>query len=156
MTKHVTKKRVGLRIAVGIAIVLSVLFGGLAMVQGASAQTDYYPENETQEPNNETWMDGNENATIDSTVRMVTRVGTFVVGQEAGSGLGSLLVGLLVSGVTIGIIGSSVVGVVGGVVMGVVTIGAMASAGIAPQWVWGIVVFGIGILLSSMLIRIYR
>lgn len=147
-----------------LAIALSLLIGAVVVgmvipqpVAAASTTTtstppDYY--NDSVNVNNESWMEGNENATLDSTIGFVTRIGTFIVGSGGGaSAVGSILTSVVLGGVVLGLLGGATVGIVGGVTVGTLTLGALAAAGMVPVWLWALGVLAVGVVLATIVIR---
>lgn len=119
----------------------------------------YYAENDTT-IDNESYFEGRENATLENTTGMLVRVGPIVFGSGPAQGgvgdAGILLTGLFVGGIALGTVFGSGVGVVGGAVLGVTTIGGLASAAVLPTWFWPITLFGLGTVLSIVVIRSIR
>lgn len=141
-------------------VVFALLIIGLAVVatMGAAGQNstppDYY--NTTDTPENESWMGDDDNATIDSTIRYATRVGTFVVGDEQGETTGSLLMSLVMGAMVVGLVGTSTIGFVAGAVVAVLALGLLAPIGLAPEWIYGVTLYLMGLLLTTVLIRRLR
>lgn len=139
---------------------LSFIAVGSASEVPHTAQTannsSYYDDNRSL-VNNETWMDNRSNATAENSTHMLTRIGSFVVGGgDDGGAIGALLTSLIMGSVVVSFVGVSRIGMVAGGTVGVLTIGGMASAGWAPSWLFALVVFGIGLILTTVLIRANR
>lgn len=148
------------------ALVVSIvtILVGLATVGGATGagggestgvQTTTLPEpynDSTPTVGNESWMQGNEEPTLNNVILMFTRVGTFVIGSGGGA-LGAALMGLVVFGVVVSMVGGSAPGLVGGAVLGTATIAALSIAGFAAPWTWAVTIFAIGIVLTTVMIR---
>ncbi|QLD84606.1 hypothetical protein HWV23_02685 [Natronomonas halophila] len=142
----------------------SIAFAGVASAQTNETATEsldekapYYADNTTQ-VDNESWMAGNENATLESFVTMLSRLGTFVIGEppdDNGPG-GAIIVGLIVAGT----IGSTFIragpGPVGGAVIGLVALAGVTAVGLAPVWLMGVSLFGLGLVLTSVIIGVLR
>jgi hypothetical protein len=160
-----------------VGLLLNAFLGGFVMAANAgqagpaSLQTataantadvdevaPYYADNTTQ-LDNESWFEGNENATLDSFVTMLTRLGTFVIGdtpaQNGGPG-GAIVVGLVLAAA----MGSTMVkngpGPVGGVVLGLVGLAGVTAVGLAPVWLLPVVLFVLGLILTSVVVRVLR
>jgi hypothetical protein len=164
-----TTAAVRLRAMLLVAILLVGVFGAvvsLTGVVGAQSNTatesidekaPYYSEN-TSQVNNESWLAGHENASLDAFVTMLTRVGTFVVGEppESNGPGGAIVVGLIVAGT----IGSTFVrqgpGPVGGAVLGLVGLAGVTAVGLAPVWLMTVSLFVLGLILTSVIIRVLR
>ena len=117
----------------------------------------YYADN-TSDVNNESWMAGHENATLDNVVSMATRVGGFVIGtRQAQGGVGpanGLVLALLVFGVVATAGSRSRVGTVGGSVLGIAAAATLSVAGLAPSWLFAVIMFGVGLVAAAALLRI--
>lgn len=148
-------------------VVLAATVVGIGMLSGATAANNsttnvddvapYYANNST-EVNNESWMSGHENATLDNMVSMATRVGGFVIGnQQAQDGVGpanGLVLALVVFGVVATAGARSRVGTVGGIVLGIASAATLSTVGLAPRWLFAIIVFGVGLVAAAALLRI--
>lgn len=148
--------------------VVAALFAGVVSPVAAQTATPtnssvddkapYYADNTTQ-LDNESWFAGNENATLDSFITMLTRLGTFVIGdtpaQNGGPG-GAIVVGLVLAGA----MGSTMVrngpGPVGGAVLGLVGLAGVTAVGLAPAWLLPVVLFVLGLILTSVVVRVLR
>lgn len=142
-------------IAFGIAVLTLALLG---FVEASQAQTTPIYNNTTPTVDNSSWIQGNENVTIDSFGTMLTRIGTFVIGDTE-SGDGPLFTGLLVAGLIIGITGTSRVGMVAGGMLGVLTAAALTAEqgiGIGPPWLYGTIVMVLGLITAVVYIRMVR
>lgn len=124
-----------------------------------SEKAPYYAD-ENAQVDNESWLEGNRNATLENTTTWVTRLGSFVIGTKPGSSqdeaAGALLVGLLMFGLVLGSIGPNRVGFVAGSTMGSATIAGLVISGLAPEWLWAVVLFVIGIVATAAFFRVYR
>lgn len=138
-----------------ITVFLSLGLLGATEVAWASQPTPIY-NNTTPDVDNESWLSGNENLTINSFGVMLTRIGTFVIG-DTDSGAGPFFTGLLVAGLLAGIVGPSRVGLVAGGMLGVVTAAALSGPiAIGPTWVYGVVVMLVGFLTAIVYLRMMR
>ncbi len=119
----------------------------------------YYEEN-TSDVNNESWMNGHENATLDNMASMATRVGGFVIGTRAAQGgvgpANGLVLALVVFGVVATAGARSRVGTVGGSVLGIAAAAALSVVGLAPSWLFAVIMFGVGLVAAKALINILR
>lgn len=142
--------------ALCLVVMVSSAATGTAVATTAPNNTtpNYY--NETVTVNNESWMEGRENATLDNTVNMLTRVGTFVIAGSGSGAIGAVLTGLMVFGAVLSMLGDTAVGVGGGAVLGVATIAALSLAGFVSSWVWALTVFAVGVVCAAVLIRALR
>lgn len=140
-------------VVIGIGLAMFLLAGAVTAASTTTTPPGYYDNNTTVTGDDE-WMDGNEEATFDSVLTFVTRIGTFVVGSGgSASAVGSLITSVVVGGIVMGILGGTAVGIVGGVTVTTMTLGALAAAGMVPIWLWAMVVFGIGVTLTTIFIR---
>lgn len=138
-----------------IAFCLVTLTAGATVAQNNNT-TDFYDSWDNVSVDNESWMEGNENATLDNTTTMFTKVQTFVIGSNGDGSTPVLFTGVLFVGVILGVTASSGVGLLAG---GVLTVGALFGAqgvGIAPGWLYPLAMMGIGIVLASIAKRVLR
>ncbi|MGZ0745721.1 hypothetical protein [Haloparvum sp. AD34] len=158
------RRRTALAVA-GIAALLTLVLLASAPAVAENNTTNLsdkapYYANETSDVANESWMQGRENATLDNILAYAGRIDAFIIGSgyetQGNTGYAApLLVGVLLAG---GIIGTGVgtgVGLVGGGVIMVSTVYAFVQVGIAPQWLYALVLFGVGLILSTILKRVY-
>ena len=141
-------------VAVIVAIVLNA---GLVMAQSG----DYYGDNSTTEVNNETWLSGVTDGSLPDILDLLTRMGPFVIGSgvSAQGGVGSagaLLTGLLVGGVLAATGFRAGVGSVGGAVVIVAGTWVFTAVTIGPTWAYPVVLFVVGVIASSVLLRAVR
>lgn len=155
-------------------VVLASTIAGLMLLPGdlgsaaAAANDDtvsldekapYYAEN-SSEVNNESWMNGHENATLDNVASMATRVSGFVIGTgQAQGGVGpanGLVLALVVFGAVATAGARSRVGTVGGSVLGIAAAAALSAVGLAPSWLFAVIMFGVGLVAAAALIRILQ
>lgn len=134
-------------------LLLSLLFASIIIPVAGQNETYY---NNSTSVNNQTWLEGDSEPTAKNTTSLIGRVGTFIVGSGGTSGLGALLTSLITGGIIVSMIGYNRVGMVGGATTGVMTLGGMTVAGLAPGWMWALVVFGVGLILTQVLIGILR
>lgn len=119
----------------------------------AAAQEDGPYGNDTNTTNStDGWMDDADDTTVDSIAGMLSRVGTFVVGNNPSNPMvGPALTGLLVAGIMVGLVGSSRGGVVAGGVTGVATLAVLAEGtGMVPTWVYGGAVILLGLMAAAV------
>jgi len=138
------------------SLAILLLVAAAVVPTGAAAQDNetYWENNTTVQ--NETWLEDNEEATAENTTNLLGRVGTFIIGSERGSAVGALLTSLMTGGIVLGMLGGSRLGMVGGSTVGVMTLGGMTAAGLAPPWMWALVMIGIGLILTQVLIGVLR
>lgn len=124
-------------------------------LEGASSGeiAPYYDEADTS-VDNESWLPSN-NATLPSVLNLATRLGTFLVGTDAGGvgASGAILTGLIVFGAVVSLSSGSRVGAVGGAVLGMSTVAALVAAGLAPSWLWALVLFALGVVATAVIAR---
>jgi len=166
MTRDERERRRRAALAVtAVAALLTVLLLASAPAVAENNTTNLsdkapYYANETSDVANESWMQGRENATLDNILAYAGRIDSFIVGSgvqaQGDAGYAApLLVGVLLVG---GIIGTGVgtgIGLVGGGVIMVATVFAFVQVGIAPAWLYPLVLFGVGLILSTILKRVY-
>lgn len=134
-------------IAISILVLELVAIGLIASSAGAVNNTTANPYNNTTPVvDNGSWMQGREDPTLDNSTHFVTRIGTFILGNNGGSAVGSLLIGLLVMGFIGAAAGGSRFGVVAGAVIGMAAVAGLVEAGFAPVWTYGVLLFILGIL----------
>jgi len=138
-------------------VVVLVLNAGLVFAQSG----DYYGDNNTSEVDNETWLSGTTDGSLPNILNLLTRLGPFVIGSgvTAQGGVGSasaLLTGLLV-GATMTAAGFRAgIGSVAGAVVVVAATWTFASVAIGPTWAYPVVLFVIGAIASSVILRAVR
>lgn len=138
-----------IRIALVSLLMLSLFAGvvGGQIYDGESADID-----------DDSWIAGSEDMTTGNVGRMLGRVGGFVIGESPNNSVtGPLTAGVIFGFFAVGILGTSRTGLVGGGTLGVATAAVLSqSAGIAPRWVYGIVMIIVGLIASSIYIRMLR
>lgn len=153
-----------LRLAAIVLLLLAAAAGVAAGATGGGAgaaqandtienRSPYYANHSDSVPN-ESWMEGNANATAPAIVTMLSRVGTFVIGGDGGSG--PLLFGMVLLGAALSFVVSAPVGLIGGSVLTVTALFGVVSVGLAPQWFTAVAMFGVGLLLASAARRVMR
>lgn len=113
----------------------------------------YYPEHPTVD--NASWTEGNENASADSIGTYLSRLGTFVIGSDSSSG-GAMVTGMVLLGAMLGAVVRSRVGLIGGGVLTVASLWGVVGIGLAPEWVLGVTMFGVALVLSAAMRRILQ
>lgn len=124
-----------------------------------SDKAPMYPNNSTAIAN-QSWMAGQQDPSIANVSQFVVRIPTFIVGTGVAQG-GAGQAGVLIFGVAIlGAIASLAVqprvGVAGGSVLTVVGIYGGVAASVLPFWMWGLTLFGIGIVATSVVLLALR
>jgi len=146
-------------------LLVVMLLATIVPVGGAVAQTNNttnvsdvapYYEGNTSEVNNESWMSGRENATLDNIVHYATRIGPFVIGgtgaeAQGGGYVGPAMVSLFIMGFILSMLLSSRAGVVGSVTIAIASAGGLANAGVAPGWIFAVVLFVVGMILARVI-----
>jgi len=118
-----------------------------------------YYEDETTHTNNESWMEGHENATVANTTHFATRFVTFIIGNEPGatdSTSSSLITGMVLMGALVGVAAGTGVGLVGGGVLAMVTLSGVIAVDLSPEWFFPVALFLIGVLLAAVVKRQMR
>lgn len=171
MTMNKTTRR-RLRVfasASGIAVLLvfMAVFSASGTVGVVAAEnntsindTGPYYNDTTKNVSMEAWLNGSQNASLDDIVGMALRIGPVVVGvgPMAPGGIGNagtFVVALLVIGAAFGAIVGTGVGMVGTVVLAVAVFASIVAAGIAPEWLFAVLLFGLGVLLFRVLQSIF-
>lgn len=150
--------------AVGLLLVVSLLAALAAPAAAQSTSVPYYNNSSTDDVNNETWLVGMEEPTLENVTGLLLRTGSYVIGTgdvggpEGGEGqaTGAIVLGLTAFAVLLGILGGSGVGSVGGTVLSIAVAAGLVQTGFAPAWMWAVVLFGVGLLLSTVVIRALR
>ena len=134
---------------------LAVLLA-LSLAVGPAAGQIY--ENESADIDDQSWVAGAEDMTSGNVGRMLGRVGAFVIGEDPNDPVtGPLMAGIVFGFFAVGILGTSRAGLVGGGTLGVATAAVLSqSAGVAPTWVYGVVMIIVGLVASSIYIRMLR
>jgi len=142
------------RIVILGVLLASVLFAGVAVAQ----EQPYGDKNNTT--GREHWTDGHDEVTLENVTHYVSRVGTFVVGNDpTDPGIGPIFVGLIVGAMSIQLIGQSRPGLVASGTMAVLTVAALsAPAGTAllPRWLYGTAVLLMALIAGVIYIRMMR
>lgn len=155
------------KITLALAVLLLVSSAGVVGAQtnetatstpvNVSDKAPYYEDSSSQ-VDSDSWLAGNENATLESVLDMATRATNFVVGSgvDAQGGVGSagvMLTGLIVFGIFAGTMVGTGVGPVGGTVIALVTGLGLMSVGLTPTWMVAIGLMGLGIAFTAMILR---
>lgn len=119
-----------------------------------------YYDGEPGTVDNSGWLGGLTDASLDDILTMLTRVGPWAIGSApAQGGVGSagvLLTGGLVGSIVLGTGVRGRVGPVGGAVFAVASSFAFLSVGVGPGWLYAVVLFVVGLVVSVALIRAFR
>lgn len=109
---------------------------------------------------NETWMQNRTKPTLDNVTHYMTRVAGFAIGQQSAQGgvgpAGVMLFSIVLFGAYVGVNDDQHLGPVGGSVLVVSLASGVATVGLAPHWIYAVVVFILGLILSAVAIRILR
>lgn len=155
-------KRPILVLVVLVAIVAIPLTAAPAVAQNETNTSDEIPglyENETDDVDNESWMSGREDATLENVTHFATRFGTFVIGNDADStdsASSSLVLGLIILGAMIGATAGAGVGLVGGGILAIASLFGIIAIDLAPEWFFAVALFLVGVLLSAVAKRQLR
>jgi len=139
-----------------LGVVLAALTAPPAAAQNNSS-APYY-NNTTSTVDNQTWLAGHEDASLDDQVSMLTRISVVVVGsggatQGGGGPAGVLVFGFVLAGAGTATLARSDVGSVGGGALFVALAAGVVQLGFAPTWTWALVLLGIGILATAAYLR---
>jgi hypothetical protein len=128
----------------------------LSLAAGPAAGQIY--EDESADIDDQSWVAGVEDMTSGNVGQMLGRVGSFVIGEDPNDPvIGPLTAGIIFGFFAVGILGTSRTGLVGGGTLGVATAAVLSqSAGVAPTWVYGVVMVLVGLVASSIYIRMLR
>ncbi|WP_435125362.1 hypothetical protein [Halobaculum sp. D14] len=142
------------RTAVWLGAWITAAVAAVAAAGEAAAQTTTlapYYNGSSPPPTNSTWMDGMGQASLPNIIDLLLRVGSVVVGgggSIAGGGgpTGPILFGfMLLGGGVSAVIGSGMGSVAAGVLLVAVAAGVVAF-GFVPQWLFAVLLFGVGVL----------
>jgi hypothetical protein len=122
--------------------------------------TTYY-EGANTDVNNETWLAGKEDASLEDQVSLLTRIATMIVGpgpttQGGGGPAGVLVFGMVLLGSAVAAVGRSTTGAIGGSAVMIALAGGIVELGFVPQWMWAVVLLGIGVMLTASFLRAAR
>lgn len=119
-----------------------------------------YYGNETTEVDNESWTTDHREPTLANWTHYITRIGSFVVGDggdaQGGGSANALIIGLLFLGAFVGVAVRGQVGTVAGAVLGVIGIAGLVATAVVPGWLYPVVLFILGAVLSVVAIRLWR
>lgn len=128
-----------------------------ANTTNASDVSDYYDTVDPSDVDNDSYMNNRTNATLENSTSFLADIGGFFIGtnQQTQAGAGALVLGLTVFGSALGAIGLSGAGIVGGAVLGTVSIAALVVMGMAPGWLWIVVLFIVGSMGTAAFYRLW-
>jgi hypothetical protein len=153
--------------AIGVAPAAATTSSGVvAAANNSTTSTNIsdvagYYDNESAVVANESWMDGREEWSFDNGTNYLTRLSTFLVGSghtaQGGAGsAGALITGLAVFGMFAGLLVGSGVGAVAGMVLAVSTTVGVIRIGLAPAWLYAVLLFLLGGLATTAFVRSQR
>lgn len=121
--------------------------------QNASQIAPLFP-NVSTNPDFGNWTNGSQNASLDTLADYAGRLPGLTIGGQGGVGAtGALLLGLVVTGiVTVGT-SSVAAGPVTGATAGIAVIAVLTAIGLAPQWLYAVVLFGLGAVGTTVVVR---
>jgi hypothetical protein len=150
--------------AVGWILAVAAIAGGVG-AGAVAAQTNttnisdvgpYYANNSTSTPSG--WLTERQDPTLVNVSALATRVGTFIIGsgpstQGGGGPAGALVLGFVIFGVVGSILRGSGVGSVAGPVVLIAAAAAIVSIGLAPTWLFAVVLLGLGLVVTTVVLR---
>lgn len=140
------------RLAIVTLVVVNLLLAFSPAGVAASNQTldekaPYY--NQTGEVSTDGWLQGVDTS-LGGVLTLVSRTGTYVIGGGGGGVSGALLTGVVVMGMSVGVVARTPVGGVAGATLAVAGTFAATGIGIAPTWMTAVVMFGVGLVISAV------
>jgi hypothetical protein len=171
-----TSRRRLLAAAIAAALVLNVLGLGAILATPTAAQAGNTPtstgtptpdlgeqapyyEDETAEVDNRSWTYGHRAPTLANVTHYLTRVGTFIVGNEPAQGggyAGPLILMLVFGGGILGSIAGTGVGPIGGAVLLVTGSAGLVGINLAPVWLYPVVIIIVGGIATMITLRAIR
>lgn len=150
-------------VALLAAVLVVGIFGTSATLattgNNTSAKAPYY-ENQSTDVANESWTADHEDPTLANFTHYLTRVGGFVIGDggqaQGGGSANGIIVGLVFMAAFVGVAVGTGVGSVAGAVLATIGIGGLVTAAVAPAWIYPVLLFVLGGLLSLVAIRLWR
>jgi hypothetical protein len=108
----------------------------------------------------DSWLDGRTDPSLDNITALATRVGPFIIGSGAaapgGGPASTLMLALVVGGMFGGAMMRAPLGTAGGGVLAVITVSGLVAVGLVPTWIWAAVLLGVGGVLASVVINVWR
>jgi hypothetical protein len=151
-------------VSITVLLALAALVGLGTLPGDAVAQTNnttatpppYYENASNSTPSG--WLKDRQDPTLVNVSAMVTRLGTFVVGtggttQGGGGPAGVVVFGLTLIGVVLGVVRGSSVGSVGGPILLIAAAAVIVSVGLAPMWLYAVILLGVGIVAAAAILR---
>ncbi|WP_136602219.1 hypothetical protein [Salinigranum halophilum] len=137
-----------------------VLLGLLALGGAAGVSAQEVPYNNSTSTPDGNWTDDHGDVTLTNVSHYVSRVSSFVVGNDpADAGVGAIFMGVVVGAISVSALGTSRAGLVASGTMTVLvtaTLAAPLGAGFMPSWLFGVVVALIGLVAGVIFIRMLR
>ena len=155
------------RVASGLTILAIVTLILAALVAPAAAATPTnnssidekapYYENVTAEDPDDGWFNDGD-VTLDGVIDMFMRIPSLVIGtgslDPSGTGLtGVLLTAVVLAGSVLVTMMGTGVGPVGGTIVALTAAFGLTATGFAPQWIWPVLLFGVGIVIARAVRR---
>lgn len=114
-----------------------------------------YYANQSTAVNNASWMANHSDPTLQNATFHLVRFVSFVIGTgdpaPGGVGLtGPLMLTLTLMGAFLGTLVNTRTGMVGGGVLAVMAIAAFSTVGMAPSWLYVVLLFVLGLILSAV------
>jgi len=150
-------------VVVAVTILLSILSApAAAQVNNSTLDgTAPYYANESANVSSAAWFAGKEDPSMDDIVSMALRVGPYIIGtgQPLGGGAGysgTLLLGLVVTGVFVGAVAGIPIGAAGVSVVALMAAYGFVEVGLAPAWLKIVVLFLLGTVAAVVAFRAVR
>lgn len=132
---------------------------GSLQEQEPSDKAPYFDDATVDSPADE-HLNGSTDGSLDDIVGMATQLGGYVIGGGGtGQGLpnaGVLVLGLTVSGTLLAALLGAGVGTVGGGVAITMIVAGLVQTGLAPEWLWAMILIGIGLVVATATIRVVQ
>ena len=148
-------------IIIALIVLVLILASGIAVGQSGESDNRTVPYEEWDDNvTHQNWTDDREDPTLSNATHYLTRVGTFVIGDDPNDpGVGPIFTGVLVGAFFMSVLGTSRSGVVASGTMGIMVIAALSTstgAGLLPRWVYGVAILLIGMAAGIIYTRMIR
>lgn len=124
----------------------------------AAVAQGYYNNSSGGTVNGSAWFAGMEEMSLPTLGQMLTRTAAFVIGTGStmpggGSFSGTIVTGLVLAGVLLGVVSGARIGAPGGAVVAVVSVFGLISIGLAPAWLKVVLLFLVGMTAFAAVYR---